>query len=442
VPTAPAPSGLAALVARTPADRDRVVDLVRGVSLVAVALGHWLIAIVRPGPDGSVVAASALVEVPALHPVTWLFQVMPLFFLVGGVANLRSWSSAGARGDGYATWLVARLQRLVVPAAVAVAVWCGASVVSAVADVATPAMIALAVQNVTIPLWFLAVYVLVVALAPPMSRLHRRHGSAVPVALVLAALGVDVAHRAGVPLIGWVNFAFVWLTPQQLGFLWADGRLGARRTGVWLAGAGTVALVLLTVVGPYPVSVVGVPGADATNNSPPTVVLLALAVAQLGIVVVLRPQLERLLARPRVWAAVVLLNLRAQTVYLWHMPAMIVVAATLVPAGLTSDSDPGTIAWWFTRPMWLLQLALVLAVLLPALGRLEAAAIRRPRRRAGPATAVVAGVGGLFGFALLASAGVPVPGATQQDGLALAGVATLAVATAALTRAKRGGATT
>lgn len=442
MPTAPAPSDLAALVARTPADRDRLVDLLRGVSLLAVALGHWLIAIVRPAADGGVVAASALVEVPALHPVTWLFQVMPLFFLVGGVANLRSWSSAAARGDGYATWLVARLQRLVVPAAVAVAVWCGAAFVLTAAHVATPALIALAVQNVTIPLWFLAVYVLVVALAPPMSRLHRRYGSAVPVGLLAAALTVDLAHRAGVPLIGWANFAFVWLVPQQLGFLWADGRLGARRTGLWLAGTGTVALVLLTVLGPYPVSVVGVPGADATNNSPPTVVLLALAAAQLGVVIVLRPRLERLLDRPRVWGTVVLLNLRAQTIYLWHMPALIVVAGTLVPAGLTPDADPRTAAWWLTRPVWLLQLALVLAVLLPAVGRLEAAALRRPRYRAGAATAAVAAVGALLGFALLASAGVPVPGAAQGNGLAVAGVAALAVATAALIRSHRGGATT
>ena len=428
-----APTRLQRLADATPPDRDRTVDLLRGLSLVAVALGHWSIAVVRPAADGSLTAGSALTDVAALHPVTWLFQVMPLFFLVGGVANLRSWTSASSRGDGYATWLAGRLRRLVVPTAVAVAIWCLLATLLTTGGAVSPELAVLAARTVTLPLWFLAVYVLVVALAPAMLRLHRRYGLAVPVVLSLAVVAVDVAHRAGVPTIGWANFALVWLTPQQLGFAWADERLGRRRVATALAVGGTAALLTLTVLGPYPVSVVGVPGATASNNSPPTVVLLALTAAQLGVVLLARPRLETLLRRPGVWAGVVLLNLRAQTVYLWHLPAMVVVAGTLVRTGATPDAVPGTAAWWLTRPIWLVQLGLALAVLMPLVGRLEAAALRRRTpHRVDRRRAVVAVAGSAVGFALLATAGVPVPGGGGA-GTALAGLGALAVGVAALT---------
>jgi fucose 4-O-acetylase-like acetyltransferase len=426
------------LVAATPRDRDRTVDLLRGVSLVAVALGHWLIAVVRLDADGGLTAGSALSDVPALHLATWLFQVMPLFFLVGGVANLRSWASARARGDGYGVWLQGRLQRLVVPTAAAVAVWCGLGALLVVTGAVSDDLVALAGRTVTLPLWFLAVYVVVVALAPLMSSLHRRHGVRAPLALTSAAVAVDVAHAAGVPLLGSANFLFVWLVPQQVGFAWADGRLAGRRIATRLLAVGLGGLVLLTVVGPYPVSVVGVPGADASNNSPPTVVLIALTLVQVGVVLVAQPALARWLERPRVWGTVLLLNLRALTVYLWHLPVLVAVAALVVPLGLTPDVAAGTTLWWVTRPLWLLQLAVPLVVALPLLGRLERLASTPPRTvaaattqgRASVARPVVAAVGALLGFALLAGGGLPVPGRPAAGAAAL-GLASLVAAAVA-----------
>ena len=54
---APTPGGgelteatsLDGLVAATPGDRDRVVDFLRAASILAVVLGHWMIATVAPG---------------------------------------------------------------------------------------------------------------------------------------------------------------------------------------------------------------------------------------------------------------------------------------------------------------------------------------------------------------------------------------------------------
>jgi fucose 4-O-acetylase-like acetyltransferase len=101
------------LAEATPEARNRVVDLLRAVSIVVVMLGHWTMAavVVRAG----IHAGNILSLAGWAHPLTWLFQVMPVFFLVGGYANARSWRSARQRGAGYGTWLRGRTRRLVLP---------------------------------------------------------------------------------------------------------------------------------------------------------------------------------------------------------------------------------------------------------------------------------------------------------------------------------------
>lgn len=83
---AAAPRTASEIDAATPADRDRWVDTLRVGSLLVVILGHWLMVAITPAGQ----ITNALAVVPALQPLTWLLQVMPLFFLVGGVAHARA----------------------------------------------------------------------------------------------------------------------------------------------------------------------------------------------------------------------------------------------------------------------------------------------------------------------------------------------------------------
>jgi hypothetical protein len=56
-------------------------------------------------------ALADLLEVaPWTQWLTWIFQVMPIFFVVGGFANAASWESARARGLGCSAWVSRRLQ--------------------------------------------------------------------------------------------------------------------------------------------------------------------------------------------------------------------------------------------------------------------------------------------------------------------------------------------
>src|SRR5687767_12353885 len=163
-----------ALASATPADRNRVVDFLRAAAILTVVLGHWLMAAVTVR-DGALVPDAVLNLAPWSHPLTWVFQVMPLFFIVGGLANGLSWRSAARRGDSYAVWLRARLQRLAAPVVPLLVVWLGIASIAFAAGVPGSSL-RTASQVALVPTWFLAAYILVVALAPLLLRVWERLG--------------------------------------------------------------------------------------------------------------------------------------------------------------------------------------------------------------------------------------------------------------------------
>ncbi|GAA3341486.1 acyltransferase family protein [Amorphoplanes nipponensis] len=364
-----APGSAAALAATTPPDRDRYVDLLRVASLGVVIAGHWLMAVPVTGTGGGLRVTNVLALAPQLRPATWLLQVMPVFFLVGGFAHATALASIRRRGGGYADFARSRTARLLRPTAVFLAVWLALALGAALSG-QDDGLVRTALRTAVQPLWFLAVYLGLVALAPVMERLHRRFGARVPIVLLAVAAGVDVLRFAGHPRIAALNLLVVWAGVHQLGFFYADGTLqrGGRRLALLLAGAGLGAVLLLTTVGPYPVSMVGVPGEAMSNMSPPTVALAAHAVWLTGLVLALRGPATRLLGRARVWRAVVAANGLAMTAFLWHLTAAF---AVLVAFGGWSPGAPGSAGWWATRPLWLGAAALVTAGLVVTFRRFD-----------------------------------------------------------------------
>ena len=418
------------IAAATPSDRNRFADLLRFGSLVVVVLGHWLMAAVTVA-DGRLQGQNVLVARPWSLWLTWMFQVMPIFFFVGGYANATGWASARDRGVGYVDWIRARANRLLRPTLPVLALWIPLAGILAVLGVPDD-ILRLGTGTVVIPMWFLSVYIVVVALTPVTAALHRRFGAGAVVGLAVVAAIVDAAHLAGVPAIGMTNFVWVWAAVHQLGYLWRDGTLTRNRLTIPLmAAGGLLALIGLTTVAGYPVSMLGVDGAARTNNAPPSVALIALGVMQVGLLLSVRHPVERWLHRPRPWAAVVGGASVAMTLYLWHMTAMvagiaIAYALDLIPA---AAFDAG---WWSTRPLWIgfLSLLLVpLVLLFRGFERTTAPAALHTRRRTIVLTAFgVAGV--CAGLGLLILKGLHVDG--QPLGVPVVSVGALLCGLAAL----------
>lgn len=393
------------LAAATPASRDRYVDLLRALSIAVVVFGHWLVAIVYlRGWELS--GASALDEVPAARPLTWILQVMPLFFFVGGFSNLTSWRATKRRGGDYFQFVSSRVERLMRPCALFIGSWLAVAVVLNVASPRLAGNLEPALAIIAKPLWFIAVYLIVIALAPAMLRLHERFGIAVPVAMACAAAAVDVARLAfEVPLIGYLNFAFVWLFAHQLGFFYADGSLTRRRPAqlVLAAVAGLAALVVLTQAGPYSTSMVGVSDGRVSNNDPPSICIVAHSLWLIAAAMLARPAATRWLQGERAWRTVVAANAVIMTTFLWHLTALLAGVLLLYPLGFPQSAG-GTAEWWLLRPVWLALLVVLLVPFVLVFGRFE-----RPRMGARPtiskgslvraAAGIGAMTGGMAGFA-------------------------------------------
>jgi len=400
------------LAGKTPEERNRYVDFLRAVSILVVIIGHWLIATAYV-VDGEMHAGHLLQEQPQMQWLTWLFQVMPIFFIVGGYANAVSLESAERKNIPYAGWLSARLNRLVGPLLLLLVAWAALSVALGMFGV-RPVVIQYVSQAALIPTWFLAIYIMVVILAPVAYRFWKHWGFASFWVFVAGAALVDAAFfMADMQWLGWSSYFWVWLAVHHLGFAWRDGRMGSAGRLLLYSALGFASLWTLIHYGPYPLAMVGSPDPGVSNTLPPKITLVALGVFQFGLLLSMEGPMRRALRGLRLWTATVLINSMIMTVYLWHITVMVIFVALLFLAGgIGLDIEPGTQEWWLSRPLWILilfALLLPLALLLSPLERrsrgADAAVPKAPLQIAG---AMMIGLGvallAMYGFA-----GGPIP---------------------------------
>lgn len=366
----PKPRGLwgkaQALAEQAPPERNRYVDFLRALSILAVVVGHWLVAAPYIDASGAVQGGHLLGIIPWTQWLTWGFQVMPIFFLVGGFSNGISWAAQQRKGGSYADWFASRIQRLINPVFPVLLAWAIFAFFGTQMGVSRE-IVKLATSLALVPVWFLAVYLLVTALVPLSHAAWEKFGIGSFAALVAAAVVIDWLTLArGVPYVNFLNFLFVWVGVHQLGYAWRDGWFASvPRALAWFAG-GLAVLVGLVTFGPYPIAMIGVPGAEMTNSMPPTLALFALGVMQAGLVLALEGPGRRMLDNLSIWTATVLMNGMIMSIYLWHLTAfvLVMVGAWLL-GGIGLHVEPGSAEWWWSRPVWF---ALYIALLLPLVG--------------------------------------------------------------------------
>jgi surface polysaccharide O-acyltransferase-like enzyme len=399
-------SRAAELADRTPPSRNRYVDFLRALSMLVVAVGHWLAAAPYFDATSTLTASHTLTVAPWTAWLTWIMQVMPIFFMVGGYANGISWRAARRDGRPYAAWLEGRLRRLIWPILPLVAAWVAIVAVEYARGV-RPELIRYGSQVAFIPIWFLAVYIVIVLFVPVLEAAWARVGMKAFWALTAAAVAVDVMYFAGgVHWLGFANYLFVWGAIFLLGYAWLDGRLSERWLLLVLAALAFCVLLLLVQIGPYPVSMIGIPGDPISNTTPPKAILIALAAMQGGLLLAVEAPARRWLAGRAAWTATVAINANIMTIFIWHLTATtLVVLAAYLAGGVGLRLQPGSAEWWWTRLPWVIANAIALAPLVVAFGRFE-----RPRATEGPpAPAWRCVVGALMtcaGLALLAAQGV------------------------------------
>jgi hypothetical protein len=348
----------------TPPSRDRAVDVARLGALVVVMFGHCALLLATLG-SGGLRIGNLLGELPAIAPITWIVQVMPLFFLAGGAAGAYGWHT----GTPWGTWLFTRAQRLCRPVFWYLAAW---SVGLVIAHITLGAEAAESLGRECVALlWFLGVYLVVLAFVPALTRMRTgRALAAVVVALLAAAAAVDGIRLAvGTPMSGVANFLIVWLIPVVIGVGYARRVVGPR-AALAAAAFAFVAQVVLAMAGPYDVSLVVTGTEQMSNVSPPTL-LLALHCTWMSFAFVATASvIRRWASRPRVWHVVAVGNGGAMTLYLWHIPAIAVATFAMNAVGLDAY-DVEAPGFWGRLALRAVVFAVVMAAAFRLLSPLE-----------------------------------------------------------------------
>ena len=193
-----------------------------------------------------------------------------------------------------------------------------------------------------------------------------------------------------------------------------------------MACGGLLSLVVLVAFFDYPVSMIDLTHAPRSNAQPPSLALLALAIAQCGVMLLFQRPANRWLERPRAWLAVVVANSMVMTFYLWNMSAVVLAAVLLFPTGVWPQPEVLSDAWWWLRLGWIAVCAICIVPFLLAFRWAERPA---PAPHPMPEVLVVLGaIAAAAGFGLLAVHAFPVPG----DALALPVIGVALVAASAL----------
>lgn len=402
----PEPAPRRRAVAGAPTRRDVFVDAVRALATLAVLSVHWLMPEVTW--DGERLGIGNALAHGGAWTLTWVLQVLPLlFFAAGASAAYQLWRPAtasmpdaaarlpeagrpgAAQGLVAAGWDVVRrrMPRIWKPVAAFVGAWVVAAVVLVAAGVPETAVLQVA-RIAPQLLWFLGVYLLLLAVTPALLRAYRARGWRMVAVVVAAPFVVDVLRfAAGVEHVAVANVLLGWAVPYVLGIVYVDlarrDALPSRRTLALVATGALAAMVGLVAAGPYPLSLIGMPGDAISNLGPPTALAVTHAVLQVSVALAVRDVVVRW-AQGRGAALVGWVAGRSMTLYLWHLTAMFVVLGvvllglgTPLPASWSAD-------WWASRPLWFGAAALVLCALVRAFGRFEAGAPRRAVARSVP----------------------------------------------------------
>ncbi len=355
-----------ARVVAASAGRDRVLDATKAFALVCVVVGHSLAwHITDSGAPTNVLEVE-----PRLVVLTWLFQVLPLFFAAGAVSN-----AASFRAHGRSPFLAVRTLRLVTPVLVYTGVW--TLLLLPFAGMAP--LVGSAGSFLSQLLWFAGVYLLVVA-AVPLTIRWIPHPLVTTALWFAAVAAVDVIRISGGPdAISWLNLLLVWGLMHQIGYHLPRLRQ-VRAPVLMLSSAAAIATALtLAAVGPYSGSLISV-GTDTelSNLAPPSIVLALYGLGQILLLAALWPLADRALRHDRLWAAVAVVGARGMGIYLWHIPVL----TLLIGAVLLAGWQPVALspAWWLLH---LVVVALVIpgAWLVAGVAASGEARLQRLKRR-------------------------------------------------------------
>uniref|UniRef100_A0A7V3RFW5 Acyltransferase n=1 Tax=candidate division WOR-3 bacterium TaxID=2052148 RepID=A0A7V3RFW5_UNCW3 len=370
-------STLIEIINKTPITRDRYVDFLRAFSIIVVCIGHWLSAVVIKNETG-IRVYNAVGMIRGMWLSTWILQVMPLFFFVGGFSNSRNINSLKNKGKGLKEFYKKRAIRLLKPTIFFCIIWFFIIIFLLIflPDWQRYKMGLVATIG---PLWFLGVYLFVTLVAPFMLKLHKSSKFLIISLLFISAVIIDlIRFKFKIYWVGWFNVFTVWLFVHQLGFFYEDDTLIniPVMKKFLIAFLGILGLIFLTNFGPYPKSMVGTGFEKISNMNPPTICIVMLSLWLVGLAMILRDVINKWLENANFWLLVILANRWIMTIYLWHLTAYAISYILLYQIGFGHHITDNITIWWLERPLWIAVPGIFLIIFIKIFGRFETSGMK------------------------------------------------------------------
>lgn len=334
--------------------RDLTLDLARVFCVLLVVLIHLLMTGVVVDARSGIGLERTLEAQPWYAHATWIGQIMPLFFVIGGIVGLGAWRRLQDRGGDATGYVKSRVLRLAQPAFPLFVFYAIAIGVGLIIIMTTGLLGFRVLDGVIIgvgsPLWFIAAYALSQALLPFLARMHAVAPKRTVLVLLIGVILVDLLRYSTADLgmssiwLGLLNLLFVWPLIQQIGFWYADGFFDRPWWQLALISLAALGMLWpLTTFGPYSVDML-------VNQNPPTLPLVVIGLSQAAFLRLLKGPLSALMRTRPAQAFVFLTGTRLVTIYLWHLPMIVLFSglALLVPV---ANPRPGSAEWWWSRPI-------------------------------------------------------------------------------------------
>ena len=326
-----------AAAATSQTSASRVPDGVRALALLFVITAHCL-AWTRTNDHG----LSNIVSFnPGLWWTTWIVQIMPLFFFFAGTGLVKfGQEKSGKRYLMRGFMLLSPASFMYVFAFIV-----GIGMLPIKNSVVGTTVGLLLVQLT----WFLAVYLLIVAITPLLSRFKSLGGIAVWLGLIS---GVDALRIHVDQNLGWINMILVWSWFALIGMRIRDLRHAPKA----LAFLGFIISWICAWAGihwgPYSKALISVPGLSGLSNlGPPSIVLACAGVGQIFLVLAGWEVLERCFSHRIVWSVVGGFGMRSMQMYLHQMVFIMVGVAPF----LLIESYPPAVNWlWWLEHLGVL----------------------------------------------------------------------------------------
>lgn len=312
--------------------RDPFLDVIRAFAMVAVIANHYLYTLLFQNDEGHF--ELEMLQETGHAWVTWPFVwELQAFFLPAAALSF-----AAAQRTNWRVFIGRRVWRLlipVVPLAIGLVLLQTTTSAAGMGECATwTTGLTCASAMPIAPLWFLVVLVPLTIATPVLARAWRGPWR---IALPLGVFGFTllsdvrwIVTGAAIP----INDITVWLLVWFAGFAYADGTLLRVRTAVWwwIVAAGSLLMVGMVVVGPYPTWL---------GASPRTSMTAMECVVGVSLLMALRSPLSRIRDRRLVELCVRHVGDRMMGVYLWHYFAFSAVISAMGLLGVQLASTLG-----------------------------------------------------------------------------------------------------